>query len=476
MLHRDLTGNDLHANKLHADTHSDDGTDSLGLGFNVRAFGAVGDGVVDDTAAITNTIAALPASGGVIVFPCGIYRITSTITVNKRCRIIGATKAQYWEGNAPVTILKDGNFTGITVTTDGVIIDGICVNGAAGNGGDGIQIKNASCTLQHVTAAHQGGVGIRIGIDEVIYGNICYWRLIDVDCNGNASHGLFVDTQDTEMNANAGIATGLFCNNNGGDGLRIGRAILNNFEGTLCEANVGAGIHLMVGAEDNAFWNPDAESNTAEDILFDLGSSNNLLVGFSYARLTDNSNARNLILTDNAFTFAAPILIPRWIIGDGVENLLSANQSDAEVGTTGMYSNGTLTRTTTTGEFYGGVAGFKVVATAEGNLNLLNDNPSIPIIANASYCFSVYAKASTIAKQWRLTLWWKNASHADISQVYSIVSLASTSFTRLFMMAKAPATATEVNFMVTLASANMGDILYGDNLMLEQMYPFVARL
>ncbi|PWT95922.1 MAG: hypothetical protein C5B53_10585 [Candidatus Melainabacteria bacterium] len=49
---------------------------------NVRDFGAVGDGVTDDTNAIQNTFNAAQAAGKGVLFPAGIYLHTSTITAN----------------------------------------------------------------------------------------------------------------------------------------------------------------------------------------------------------------------------------------------------------------------------------------------------------------------------------------------------------------------------------------------------------
>jgi Pectate lyase superfamily protein len=49
---------------------------------SVKTYGASGDGVHDDTAAINNALAALPANGGTIYFPAGLYLITSTLTVS----------------------------------------------------------------------------------------------------------------------------------------------------------------------------------------------------------------------------------------------------------------------------------------------------------------------------------------------------------------------------------------------------------
>jgi hypothetical protein len=50
---------------------------------SVKDFGAVGNGVVDDTAAIQAAINALPATGGGVYFPAGTYRVSSVITLNK---------------------------------------------------------------------------------------------------------------------------------------------------------------------------------------------------------------------------------------------------------------------------------------------------------------------------------------------------------------------------------------------------------
>jgi hypothetical protein len=49
---------------------------------SVKDFGAVGDGVADDTAAIQAAIAYIKTlGGGTVVFPCGNYKVTSTISI-----------------------------------------------------------------------------------------------------------------------------------------------------------------------------------------------------------------------------------------------------------------------------------------------------------------------------------------------------------------------------------------------------------
>lgn len=61
-----------------------------GAAVNVKDFGAVGDGVADDTAAIQAAIDAIDASGGGdVYFPFGTYLISSGVTLCSKIRIHG---------------------------------------------------------------------------------------------------------------------------------------------------------------------------------------------------------------------------------------------------------------------------------------------------------------------------------------------------------------------------------------------------
>jgi hypothetical protein len=60
---------------------------------SVKDFGAVGDGVTDDTAAIQAALTATVA-GGTLFFPAGNYIITSRLTVSKAITIRGSTQYQ----------------------------------------------------------------------------------------------------------------------------------------------------------------------------------------------------------------------------------------------------------------------------------------------------------------------------------------------------------------------------------------------
>jgi len=64
--------------------------DQGGAVFNVKAYGAKGDNVTDDTQAIQDAIDACP-NGGVVFFPAGSYRITAPLSiVNKAVALVGA--------------------------------------------------------------------------------------------------------------------------------------------------------------------------------------------------------------------------------------------------------------------------------------------------------------------------------------------------------------------------------------------------
>lgn len=56
--------------------------------FSVADFGAVGDGVTDDTGAIQAAINAIPTGGVVMLMP-GTHKITSTININKPVMLRG---------------------------------------------------------------------------------------------------------------------------------------------------------------------------------------------------------------------------------------------------------------------------------------------------------------------------------------------------------------------------------------------------
>lgn len=86
--------------------------DTGGIVTNVKAFGAVGDGVADDTTLIQNALDAT-VGGGIIVFPSGTYRVTSTLSAGARQILRG----QGWSS------ILSSQFSGILIKVNGNTTD-----------------------------------------------------------------------------------------------------------------------------------------------------------------------------------------------------------------------------------------------------------------------------------------------------------------------------------------------------------------
>ena len=71
--------------------------------FNVKAYGAVGDGVTDDTVAIQAAATASAVSGGTLFFPTGTYVVSSGITGlnNSGITISGHGATISWTSTTP---------------------------------------------------------------------------------------------------------------------------------------------------------------------------------------------------------------------------------------------------------------------------------------------------------------------------------------------------------------------------------------
>lgn len=105
---------------------------------NVKEFGAVGNNVVDDTAALQAAIDAAP-SGGLLYLPAGTYKVTSSLIFGgKQVRMLGANAAP--------------NGTRLQGTVDGPIIH----NALAGRTDKGTSVEHL-----HIVNGHPNGIGIQ---------------------------------------------------------------------------------------------------------------------------------------------------------------------------------------------------------------------------------------------------------------------------------------------------------------------------
>lgn len=202
------------------------------LPINVKAYGAKGDGVTDDTTAINNAENAITAAGGILYFPNGTY-IHSGLT--KQSNTI-------WQGeNRSTTILK----LKAGVTGDSILgANFATLTGGVSSGGPrfwGLR----GLTIDGNRANATGGYGVRV------YG--CTFFVQDIVIRNCAGDGLYLDygfqsefTGSTEPVQ--GYVSDFSIYGNGGIGLRvlgphdtiISHGTVHQSDGS-CEIWLGAG-------------------------------------------------------------------------------------------------------------------------------------------------------------------------------------------------------------------------------------------
>lgn len=266
---------------------------------NVKAppYAAVGDNTADDTAAIQAAHDALPATGGMLIVPSGVYRITSTITFTKKIHILGVGTSEMPHltstgGLGATVFLKDSALNGPVFVFDGAgwgsgsggsSMEHCVVDGEPGNGGNGINILATNVTLRNVSVFNQGNDGIRIGQDATGV-NANSFLLDKVTSSYNDNNGVYIHDETGGLpDANAGTTINLFVQNNAFNGLVVGNSYYNTFVGTLAETNTGYGIVVKSGSLGNVFVGGDSnEGNDGGNFVIESGAVDTQLYGHEY--------------------------------------------------------------------------------------------------------------------------------------------------------------------------------------------------
>lgn len=251
---------------------------------NVKSFGAVGNGAIDDTAAIQSAFNSAGAQNAVVMFPPGKYVTTSLTTPAGMRGIVGfvvpgtkrsiqfASELVLKSGaNTNILIVPpgsylditqmafDGNLTNQTVAAPAIIFQpanytgnirnechlyGVAVHHSKGdglfinreevfignsmfcwNGGNGVTFSNAvDCTYGDDT-----GAGFNGGHGVALYGNSSSCRFFHFDAFSNHGCGLYIDGM-------AGI----------GDDTFIRGQFNNNFQSGLLITNIAANLKFSL--------------------------------------------------------------------------------------------------------------------------------------------------------------------------------------------------------------------------------------
>ena len=142
-------------------------TDKLGDAISVKDFGAVGDGLTNDTTAIQNAINAHDT----VFIPTGEYLITGTITLTARKSLIGA-------GQSAVLKCQDQSFNAIEVTEDHCALHNFRIEGSD----IGIKLYGVTRPVVQTSVSDITIVQPNIGVQLDGYNNLnfpCYWNNFD---------------------------------------------------------------------------------------------------------------------------------------------------------------------------------------------------------------------------------------------------------------------------------------------------------
>jgi hypothetical protein len=234
---------------------------------SVKDFGAVGNGVTDDTAEIQAAITAMEAAGGgKIYFPSGTYVITSALSIS------GAYPIQLI-GTWASIISNTGTGVGITCgntsadQTADVRIVGLMIAGNALSS-HGIHFKRMhSANIDRVRSKNNGGDGIRY---EGCYAS----KIMNSYSNNNTGNGIYALGHASAGNDFIHIH-GNYCLSNGQKGIYIDNTpygpVGQNIELNDMEGNT-IGFQIDIGSTANTegfvFRSNYMENNTGANAVF----------------------------------------------------------------------------------------------------------------------------------------------------------------------------------------------------------------
>lgn len=247
---------------------------------NAADYGATGDGVTNDTAALNAAYAAAATAKQSLYIPPGNYIFTSQLVWNQNVSVYGQREF--------TNLKKSGNFDGILITAAaaGCTFDSFNVLGEAGNGGSGIVIRGVSyINVRNIFSSLHAVDGIYID-NTLATGTIgtFFATFTNVNCSSNGRDGIGIDNTgpgtsgDPTNICNACNFQTIVCNSNGNIGFRQygnSQAGYHYGLGIDTEGNTSTGI-LIEGIAN--FFSAYVEANTSAGLVLSSTSVRNVIV------------------------------------------------------------------------------------------------------------------------------------------------------------------------------------------------------
>jgi hypothetical protein len=206
--------------------------DKLRESVSVMDFGAVGDGVTDDTAAIQAAINSIP-SGGVIYLPVGTYLTSGSININTAGvhfigsgTTVGNVKILANHTNGPVIRVSKAGCKLSDFAVDATVTRQVAPAGT----NYGIQYEANDLASQFITRQRCLDISVRNQPSHgvVVVGAVWYSEFTRIICDANGGHGFAIDDGVLTSRANKDAAIGflsvsdLVSTDNGGHGFACG--------------------------------------------------------------------------------------------------------------------------------------------------------------------------------------------------------------------------------------------------------------
>ncbi|MGF6221942.1 M10 family metallopeptidase C-terminal domain-containing protein [Pseudomonas frederiksbergensis] len=226
--------------------------------FNVQNFGAKGDGITDDTAAIQSAIdAAAAAGGGQVYMPTGTYIVSGGEEPSDGCLMLKSNVYLYGDGMGATTVkVADGSDTKITGVIRSAYGEETHDFGVSNLTIDG----NRDSTTGKIDGWFNGYIPGEAGYDS----NVTLDSVEIKDCSG---YGFDPHEQTVNMVIKNSVSHG-----NGLDGFVADFLSYSTFENNIAYDNDRHGFNIVTSTHDFTLTNNVAYDNGGNGIVIQRGS------------------------------------------------------------------------------------------------------------------------------------------------------------------------------------------------------------